>query len=52
MKQRVFAAGDTITTEGEHGVGFFVIEDGEAAVTVAASSGRSCGAATTSARSR
>ena len=34
MKQRVFAEGNTITTEGEHGVGFFVIEDGEAAVTV------------------
>jgi CRP-like cAMP-binding protein len=34
MKERVFAEGKTITTEGEHGVGFFVIEDGEAAVTV------------------
>jgi CRP-like cAMP-binding protein len=34
MKERVFAEGETITTEGEHGVGFFVIEDGEAAVTV------------------
>ena len=34
MKERVFAEGETITTEGEHGVGFFVIEDGEASVTV------------------
>ena len=34
MKERVFAEGQAITTEGEHGVGFFVIEDGEAAVTV------------------
>ena len=34
MKERVFAEGETITTEGEHGVGFFVIDDGEASVTV------------------
>ena len=34
MKERTFAEGEEITTEGEHGVGFFVIEDGEAAVTV------------------
>jgi CRP-like cAMP-binding protein len=34
MKERVFAEGQAITTEGEHGVGFFVIEDGEASVTV------------------
>jgi CRP-like cAMP-binding protein len=34
MKERVFAEGQEVTTEGEHGVGFFVIEDGEAAVTV------------------
>jgi CRP-like cAMP-binding protein len=34
MKARVFAEGQEITTEGQHGVGFFVIEDGEAAVTV------------------
>ncbi|MGE5691015.1 MAG: cyclic nucleotide-binding domain-containing protein [Pseudomonadota bacterium] len=34
MKERTFRAGQEITTEGEHGVGFFVIEDGEAAVTV------------------
>ncbi len=34
MKQRTFQAGDQVTTEGQGGVGFFVIEDGEALVTV------------------
>ena len=34
MKQRTFQAGDQVTTEGQGGVGFFVIEDGEAVVTV------------------
>lgn len=34
MKQRTFSAGDTVTAEGKTGVGFFVIEDGEATVTV------------------
>jgi CRP/FNR family transcriptional regulator, cyclic AMP receptor protein len=34
MKRRTFRAGDTVTTEGRGGVGFFVIEDGEAKVTV------------------
>ena len=34
MKQRTFRAGDTVTTEGQSGVGFFVIEDGEARVTI------------------
>jgi CRP/FNR family cyclic AMP-dependent transcriptional regulator len=34
MKPRTFRAGDTVTTEGKGGVGFFVIEDGEAKVTV------------------
>ena len=34
MKERTFAEGETITTEGQHGVGFFVIDDGEASVTV------------------
>jgi CRP/FNR family transcriptional regulator, cyclic AMP receptor protein len=34
MKQRTFRAGDTVTTEGRGGVGFFVIEDGEARVTI------------------
>ena len=34
MKERTFAAGETVTREGQGGVGFFVIEDGEAEVTV------------------
>jgi CRP/FNR family transcriptional regulator, cyclic AMP receptor protein len=34
MKQRTFEAGDQVTTEGQGGVGFFVIEDGEAVVSV------------------
>ena len=34
MKQRTFRAGETVTTEGQGGVGFFVIEDGEARVSV------------------
>jgi CRP/FNR family transcriptional regulator, cyclic AMP receptor protein len=34
MKQRTFRSGDTVTTEGQGGVGFFVIEEGEARVTI------------------
>jgi len=34
MKERTFQAGDTVTAEGQSGVGFFVIESGEAKVTV------------------
>ena len=34
MKQRTFNAGATVTSEGKTGVGFFVIEEGEATVTV------------------
>jgi len=34
MKERTFSSGETVTTEGQGGVGFFVIEDGEATVTV------------------
>jgi CRP-like cAMP-binding protein len=34
MKERKFKAGDTIASEGQTGIGFFVIEDGEAAVSV------------------
>jgi CRP/FNR family transcriptional regulator, cyclic AMP receptor protein len=34
MKERTFRAGDTVTTEGSGGVGFFVIEGGEAKVSV------------------
>lgn len=34
MKERTFSAGDTIASEGQTGVGFFLIEDGEATVSV------------------
>jgi CRP/FNR family cyclic AMP-dependent transcriptional regulator len=32
MSERSFSEGDTITTQGETGLGFFVIEDGDATV--------------------
>jgi len=34
MRERRFAEGDTVTEEGAGGAGFFVVEEGEAAVTV------------------
>ncbi len=34
MQERSFGEGDTITTEGKSGVGFFVIEDGNATVSI------------------
>ena len=34
MKERTFRAGDTITEEGKGGIGFFVIADGTAKVTI------------------
>jgi CRP/FNR family transcriptional regulator, cyclic AMP receptor protein len=34
MQERTFAEGDAITTEGKSGVGFFVIEDGNATVSI------------------
>jgi CRP/FNR family cyclic AMP-dependent transcriptional regulator len=34
MRERTFAAGDTVTQEGAGGAGFFVVESGEANVTV------------------
>jgi CRP-like cAMP-binding protein len=34
MKERRFSAGDVLAQEGQTGVGFFVIEDGEARVEV------------------
>ena len=34
MKERTFGAGDKVTSEGQTGVGFFVIESGQAKVTV------------------
>jgi CRP-like cAMP-binding protein len=35
MRERRFHAGDTVTEEGAGGAGFFVVESGEAEVTVA-----------------
>jgi CRP/FNR family transcriptional regulator, cyclic AMP receptor protein len=34
MKERKFDAGDTIAVEGSTGIGFFIIDEGEATVTV------------------
>ena len=34
MKERIFDEGDTIAVEGQTGVGFFIIEEGEATITV------------------
>ena len=34
MRERRFATGDTVTQEGAGGAGFFVVEDGQADVTV------------------
>ena len=34
MKERHFDEGDTISAEGQSGIGFFVIEEGEATVSV------------------
>ena len=34
MTERRFSAGDTLTEQGSSGIGFFVIEDGTADVTV------------------
>jgi CRP-like cAMP-binding protein len=34
MKERIFNEGDTISTEGQSGIGFFIIDEGEAAVSV------------------
>jgi CRP/FNR family cyclic AMP-dependent transcriptional regulator len=43
MKQRTFNAGDTVTSEGQTGVGFFVIADGQATVTVGGEERRKLG---------
>ncbi len=37
MKERTFSAGDTVMEEGKGGVGFFVIDDGTATVSVGGS---------------
>ena len=43
MKQRTFSAGETVTSEGQSGVGFFVIEEGQAVVTVGGEERRKLG---------
>jgi CRP/FNR family cyclic AMP-dependent transcriptional regulator len=43
MKQRTFRAGDTVTAEGTGGVGFFVIESGQAKVTIGGKDRRTLG---------
>jgi CRP/FNR family cyclic AMP-dependent transcriptional regulator len=43
FKERTFAAGDTVATEGQEGAGFFVIESGEAVVTVGGDERRQLG---------
>ena len=43
MKQRTFHAGDTVTAEGQGGIGFFVIESGEAKVTIGGKDRRTLG---------
>ena len=53
FKESQFSAGDTIATEGERGVGFFVIARGDGRATASAATRRAPAApATTSARSR
>lgn len=44
MKERTFSAGDTVTAEGSSGVGFFVIESGNATVTIGGEERRRLGA--------
>ncbi len=44
MKERTFRAGDTVTTEGKSGVGFFVIDSGAATVTIGGEERRKLGA--------
>jgi CRP-like cAMP-binding protein len=34
MKERIFDPGDTVATEGSTGIGFFIIDEGEATVSV------------------
>ena len=43
FKQRTFNAGETVATEGQEGAGFFVIESGEALVTVSGDERRTLG---------
>ncbi len=44
MKERTFAAGETVTQEGTGGAGFFVVEEGSATVSVGGQDVRTIGA--------
>ena len=44
FKDRTFPAGSTVTAEGQGGVGFFVIEDGTATVSIGGAERRTLGA--------
>lgn len=44
MKERTFGTGDTVTEEGKGGVGFFVIDEGKAKVSVGGEEIRTLGA--------
>ena len=44
FRDRTFSAGSEVTTEGQHGVGFFVIETGDATVSVHGEERRKLGA--------
>ena len=44
FKDRTFSAGQTVTSEGSGGVGFFVIEDGSATVSIGGEERRKLGA--------
>ena len=43
MKERTFGAGDTVTQEGKGGIGFFVIADGTAKVSIGGTDVRTFG---------
>jgi cAMP-dependent protein kinase regulator len=43
MKERLFSAGETVTAEGTTGVGFFLIESGNAKVTIGGEDRRQLG---------
>ena len=52
FKERRFAAGETVIKEGSGGAAFFLIESGEATVSIGGEQRATLGRATTSARSR
>ncbi len=43
LRERTFSAGETVTTEGRSGVGFFVIGDGQATVSIGGNEVRKLG---------